>query len=36
MANARTTIVLAGKCVVADRIDIPRDDVTLIIIPSIG
>jgi len=31
MANARTTVVLAGKYVVSDRIDIARDDVTLII-----
>jgi len=31
LANARTTVVLAGKYVISDRIDIPRDDVTLII-----
>ena len=31
MANARTTVVLAGKYVVSDRIDVPRDDVTLIV-----
>lgn len=31
MANARTTVVLAGKYVVSDVIDIPRDGVTLII-----
>jgi len=31
MANARTTVVLAGQYVVNDVIDIPRDDVTLII-----
>jgi len=31
MANARTTIVLAGQYVVNDAIDVPRDDVTLII-----
>jgi hypothetical protein len=31
MANARTTVVLAGKYVASDRIDVPRDDVTLII-----
>jgi len=31
MANARTTLVLAGKYVVSDAIDIPRDDITLII-----
>ena len=31
MANARTTVVLAGKYAVGDRIDIPRDGVTLII-----
>jgi len=31
MANARNTIVLARKYEVADRIDIPRDGVTLII-----
>jgi len=31
LANARTTVVLAGKYVVADRIDVPRDGVTLII-----
>jgi len=31
MANARTTVVLAGKYVISDRIDVPRDDVTLII-----
>jgi len=31
LANARTTVVLAGKYVICDRIDIPRDDVTLII-----
>lgn len=31
MAHARTTVLLAGKYVVSDRIDIPRDDVTLII-----
>ena len=31
MANARTTVVLAGKYVASDRIDIPRDGVTLII-----
>jgi len=30
MANKRTTVVLAGKYVINDRIDIPRDDVTLI------
>ena len=31
LANARTTVVLAGKYVASDRIDIPRDGVTLII-----
>jgi len=31
LANARTTVVLAGKYVISDRIDIPCDDVTLII-----
>ena len=31
LANARTTVVLAGKYVASDVIDIPRDDVTLII-----
>jgi len=31
LANARTTVVLAGKYVVSDCIDIPREDVTLII-----
>jgi len=31
MANARTTVVLAGKYVVSETIDIPRDNVTLII-----
>ncbi len=31
MANARTTVVLAGKYVAADVIDVPRDGVTLII-----
>jgi len=31
MTNARNTIVLAGKYEVADRIDVPRDGVTLII-----
>ena len=31
LTNARTTVVLGGKYVVSDRIDIPRDDVTLII-----
>ena len=31
MANKRTTVVLAGKYVIDDRIDIPRDDVTLIL-----
>ncbi len=31
LANARTTVVLAGKYVVSDSIGIPRDDVTLII-----
>jgi len=31
LTNARTTVVLAGKYVVSDGIDIPRDDVTLII-----
>jgi len=31
MANAHTTVVLAGKYVVSDRIDVPRDSVTLII-----
>ena len=31
LANARTTVVLAGKYVISDRIDIPRDDVTLIV-----
>jgi len=31
LANARTTLLLAGKYVVSDCIDIPRDDVTLII-----
>ncbi len=31
MANKRTTVVLAGKYVINDRIDIPRDDVTLIL-----
>jgi len=31
MANARATVVLAGKYVASDRIDVPRDNVTLII-----
>jgi hypothetical protein len=31
MANARNTVVLAGKYAVSDRIDVPRDGVTLII-----
>ena len=31
LANARTTVVLAGKYVASDVIDIPRDGVTLII-----
>jgi len=31
LTNARTVLVLAGKYVVSDCIDIPRDDVTLII-----
>ncbi|MDA7526328.1 hypothetical protein N8525_04110 [Verrucomicrobiales bacterium] len=31
MANARNTVVLAGNYVVSDRIDVPRDGVTLII-----
>ncbi|MDP6543962.1 MAG: hypothetical protein QGH60_08205 [Phycisphaerae bacterium] len=31
MANARTTMVMAGKYVVSESIDIPRDAVTLII-----
>ena len=31
MANARNTVVLAGTYVVSDRIDVPRDGVTLII-----
>ena len=31
LANARTTVVLAGKYVMADRADVPRDDVALII-----
>ena len=31
LANARTTLVLAGKYVVSESVDIPRDDVTLII-----
>jgi len=31
LTNARTTVVLAGKYVLSDRIDIPRDGVTLII-----
>jgi pectin methylesterase-like acyl-CoA thioesterase len=31
MANARTTLVQAGKYVVNDSIDVPRDGVTLII-----
>lgn len=31
MANARTTIVLAGKYVASDVIDVPRDGVTLIV-----
>ena len=31
MTNARTTLVLAGKYVVSESVDIPRDDVTLII-----
>ena len=31
LTNARTTVVLAGKYVVSDVIDIPRDGVTLII-----
>ena len=31
MANADNTVVLAGKYVVSDRIDVPRDGVTLII-----
>lgn len=34
MANARTTVVLAGKYVISDSIGIPRDDVTLIIDPG--
>jgi len=31
LANARTTVMLAGNYRIQDRIDIPRDDVTLII-----
>jgi len=31
LANAHTTVVLASKYVISDRIDIPRNDVTLII-----
>ena len=31
LAHARTTLVLAGKYVVSESVDIPRDDVTLII-----
>jgi hypothetical protein len=31
LASARTAVVLAGRYVVSDSIDIPRDDVTLII-----
>jgi len=31
LANARTTVVLAGKYVVDDTVDVPRDGVTLII-----
>ncbi len=31
LASARTAVLLAGKYVVSDSIDIPRDDVTLII-----
>jgi len=31
LANARNTVVLAGKYVVSDRITVPRDGVTLII-----
>ena len=31
MANARITVVLAGKYVASDRIDVPRDNVTLIV-----
>jgi len=34
LANARTTVVLAGKYVVSDSIDVPRDNVTLIIAPG--
>ena len=34
LAHARTAVVLAGKYVVSDSIDIPRDDVTLIIAPG--
>ena len=31
LANARTTLALAGKYVVSESVDIPRDDVTFII-----
>lgn len=31
LANARTAVVMAGRYVVSDSIDIPREDVTLII-----
>jgi hypothetical protein len=31
LTNARTAVVLAGKYVVSESVDIPRDDVTLII-----
>ena len=34
MANARNTVVMAGKYVVSDRIDVPRDGITLIIDPG--
>jgi hypothetical protein len=36
LANARTTVVPAGKYVISDRVDIPRDDVTLIIDKDAG
>ncbi len=31
LTNARTAVVLAGKNVVSESVDIPRDDITLII-----
>ncbi len=33
LANARTTVVLAGEYLVAESVDIPRDGVTLLIAP---